>query len=174
MSRELHEATEDALQLLPPFLRQDPTIQGTTDAVFRELVRIQEAGDELRENFYPYTAEQFLGFWEALFNLSAVGKTIEQRRESVLNFLSGLSDNGYGSSWTAILVSIAGSSVQWAVGSPVPDYTVRITIPLDSNSPAAGELERLLRVITPANLDLEIFYDEGWILGVSRLGEEAL
>lgn len=56
------------------------------------------------------------------------------------------------------------------VGYNVPANTLRVTIPFDGDNFRVLEVGILLRAITPANTAIEVFLDEGFVLGVSRLG----
>lgn len=56
-----------------------------------------------------------------------------------------------------------------------PAYTIRIVLPYaGSTGLIAGDVERFLRQITPANTDLIVTYGDGFILDVSQLDQEAL
>jgi uncharacterized protein YmfQ (DUF2313 family) len=60
------------------------------------------------------------------------------------------------------------------VGYTVPENTLRVTIPYTEDSYQAIEILAFLRDITPANTDIEVFIDEGFILGESLLGVQGL
>jgi uncharacterized protein YmfQ (DUF2313 family) len=60
------------------------------------------------------------------------------------------------------------------VGYSVPANTLRVTIPFEENTYRALEVGILLRSITPANTEIEIFTESGFVLGSSRLGVQGL
>jgi hypothetical protein len=59
-------------------------------------------------------------------------------------------------------------------GNSVPDNTIRVTLPFEADSTQEGRVKALLSEITPANTDLEIFNDIGFVLGTSTLGGQGL
>lgn len=59
-------------------------------------------------------------------------------------------------------------------GFSIPDHTLRVTIPYDADTGRAYEIEQMLRKLTPANMALQVFYDTGFLLGISHLGTEGL
>lgn len=75
-------------------------------------------------------------------------------------------DHGFAwhSDW--LIMDVKGAEANWDVA----DYTVRIITPYTDGSNASALVENLLRSITPANMDIEVFNDSHFILGVSYLG----
>ncbi len=58
-------------------------------------------------------------------------------------------------------------------GSPDPNV-LRFTIPFADGSVRAAAVETFLREVMPAHVDIIVTYGEGFIIGVSQLGEQTL
>lgn len=56
----------------------------------------------------------------------------------------------------------------------IPDYTVYITLPYSDVTDRAVAVQNIARAITPAHLEIVAFYDMGFVLGKSNLGEDEL
>lgn len=101
----------ELLENLPPFLRDDPVVQGAEDSAALELERIQEAIDLLVSNFFASTADDFLKFWEERLGLSIEpeGLSVSTRRNRVLAFLRRIKRAQSGLTWQERLTELIGS-----------------------------------------------------------------
>lgn len=105
MPATLHPRTERLLATLPPFLAGSYEMRAALDAQMRELDRFETAMNAVRANFTPQTADTLLSWYETQLGLPVApsGRTVAQRRTTVLANLDGLKGSGSGLSWEATL-----------------------------------------------------------------------
>jgi hypothetical protein len=139
MPDQISTEAEEMLDLLPPFLATAIDAQAILDVLAREIKRIDEAKENLRDNFYPQRGEDYLKVWEDLLGLTVepLDKTLNQRRNSIAAFLAGLKAGGSGDAWEESLTRLIGTGWSYEEhdpddgGSPDP-YVVKVTIPFGS------------------------------------------
>lgn len=111
MARTLADRTSELLELLPPFERPDPTIQGLVDAGAREVDRLEASKAELIANFFPDTADAYLFLLEILVGRSPapVELSLGQRRALVDSYMQLLKASPQGQVWEQRLQQIVSS-----------------------------------------------------------------
>jgi hypothetical protein len=120
---------------LPQFERGAYDIQAVLRVVGLELQRLEEARQQLIQNFFPATADSLLHFFEDIFGVTTdpVGLTLDERRQVVEAYFKGLKSSGSGLEWEDTITSVMGSNWNYAehkAGFSDPaNYTVNITIP---------------------------------------------
>lgn len=112
MTRVLSPETQLALKDLPPFLREDPDIQGTVQALVAEVKRLDDAKENMRTNFFPSQGGDYLFFWELLLGLTPnpPDKTVAQRRTTIEAFFQKLTQSGSGADWIAAMGKLLGTN----------------------------------------------------------------
>jgi uncharacterized protein YmfQ (DUF2313 family) len=159
---------------LQPELTEDPIITSTLRALASELQRIDDAADQIRRGFFPgWTNDSYrlLSLWEQFFGLpvAASAMTLEQRREFVeAHFRKRLAGAGY--DWENALTKAMGTTHYVYHEGPAP-YFVNITYPFASGAPNSAIVQGLAREITPAHLALGIGYTQGFLVGISLIGD---
>jgi hypothetical protein len=178
--RELSAKGQELLAMMPPYFSDAPYVQTIIDAHARELQRIEDAAAAVLRTMFPATADDtygFLSLWESILGLPVApgGTTLAARRAKVLAGLQK-QNAGAGSGWIALMnEALGGSPWAYVEANPVTDpYEVHIFIPFAGGSYSAEQVATLARQITPAHLDVIVAYDEGFLVGISQIGVEAL
>lgn len=174
--RVLSDRALTMLEDLPPFLRDDPTVQASLQVIASEYDRVQTLAEEIRRTRFPQYADDANGFlaqWERVLGLPvAPSLSVEQRRAIVLAHLRKRHASA-GSDWEqAVQDALGGVPFSYTEGPE--DYTIHVTIPFGGTSLSAARAEALLREITPAHLQIVTSYSEGFLIGISRIGIEPI
>lgn len=166
----------EMLEDLPPFLRDDPDIQASLLVQANELTRIQDRLDAIIAQFWPQSATNQMPIWEKTLGLAADDQlTIEQRQQRALAFIAQAASSSSGASWEQNVTALVGENWDYNTSFSGPTArTVIVTIPFASGSSQAAYLRKLLRIIVPANMDIEVTYSDGFVVGYSLIGEESL
>lgn len=171
----LSERGNAMLDKLPPYLSDDDMIQRLVDAWGRELQRIEDFLDVLREKLRPQNADDeygILGLWErvAEIPIEPVGVSLSARRNRLMAALRRRSV-GIGEGWSDLITLLLGTE-GWEhdENNPTP-YKMQLEIPFPSTSYQAGALEALLRRITPAHIQMFISYSDTFRVGISEVGD---
>lgn len=159
------------LEDLHPQFAESPTVRAVMDAVARELQRVEDTTQAVREAILPYQASDTYGtlkMWELMLGLpvAPAGVTLQTRQSLVA---AGVHKRraASGADWSA-LISQALGSVAWT--QTESGYTVTVLIPQASGF-VPGQVAALLRRITPAHLQITTGYTGGFIIGVSNIGD---
>lgn len=153
----------------------DPLLARILEALAAEMDRARALLLLIRATTIPATADDSVGMlarWEALLRLPVqpADATIAQRQQRVIAALRGRRVAA-GIDWTAAMTKAVGST-NWTAEENTPgDYQLRVTIPYGAGQANAGQIQQLARRFTPANLELVMRYEAGFIVGVSRVGD---
>jgi hypothetical protein len=175
MPAELSDAGEALMGMMPHYYSDDPAAQAIIDPLARELQRLEEFMNVVRKQWFPqHAADDYgqLGLREEQLGIPVepYGVSLEQRRNIVAAYEKARL-SGSGEDWI-ILLNIALGATVWEHQENDPGaYDLRITIPYAAESFTVGQVEALADAVTPAHLNLALQYDEGFIVGVSRLGD---
>lgn len=175
MPRELSEAGERALAIMPHYYAEDPATHAIVDALARELARIQVFLETVKNQWFPQNADDDygqLGLREAQLGIPVepAGISVEQRR-SIVQAYERARLSGSGEDWIALLDIALGATV-WEHHENDPEgYDLRLTIPYFSGGYTGTQVEALADAITPAHLNIAFQFDAGFIVGVSRVGD---
>jgi hypothetical protein len=173
------EVVDKALVLLgdiPGYLYDDEYVRAFKNAVARELQRIEDFMLAVRLGIFPQHADDELGFleiYERLFGLAIKppGVTVEQRRATILAHFRKR-HSAAGSDWEAAIDGILGTS--WTYVEEPSLYRVTITIPHGPGTVQAGQVESLVREVTPAHLEVRILFSTGFQVGINLVGPDRL
>lgn len=158
---------------VPQFERRSYEIRAALRVVGCELARLDAARLALAQNFFPATADVLLWRFEQLLGLPVAPEDTELdvRRVRVIAYLRRLRGEGRGLDWIDAISALCGTN--WNYREHDPD---------DPNSPAAYTLDvnipmllarvgwNLVRDVTPAHIDINAGYIEGWFVGIAHLG----
>jgi Bacteriophage Mu-like, Gp48 len=166
--------TADLLANLPAYLREDPVVVGVYDAIARELERLRAAARALSDGLLAARADDTYGLLAV--HESTVGLPVRpalseaQRRALVLARLQARSV-GTAAQWQAALQTAVGGGVPVTFREGTDQVTVIIPFGAGLRS---DQVELLAEDITPAAVELATSFAEGFIVGVSRVGEETI
>jgi hypothetical protein len=166
---------------LPVILRDSPDHLAVLHCCARELERLEAKIEQVRAQFFPQTADILLKVYEAELKttIEPAGATLDERRQTVLAMLRKMKATPSGLDWQENVTRLIGAGWSYSEhdvdepGSP-PAYTIRVELPFPPSSSRYAQVERLLRDITPAHLDLLVVFTGGFILDQSQLDQEAL
>lgn len=177
----LTDLSRTYISWLPTALQRSPEHRATCHARAKEIERLEGRIHEVRAQFFPTTATTLLGLWERLLKLTIepAGKTLAERRTLVLVTLRAVASSPEGRRWVANVTSLAGAGWTYQEhipgdGTTPPENTVRIVLPYPPGSLLYQQLERLIREITPAHLDLIVTFSGGFVLDQSQLDQEEM
>lgn len=183
MPRVLSEMGERWRAMLPVRLRDSPEHLAVINAQAREFEMIEAAAAVVRAQFFPQTADVLLSAWEheLRITIEPEGTTVEERRELVLATLQRMRSTPEGRDWAGNVTALIGPGWTYSehipgdVSTP-PEGTIRIDLPFPPTSASYARVEALIRVITPAHLDIELASPpgSGFTLDVSQLDQEGL
>jgi hypothetical protein len=166
---------------LPVVLRDSPEHLAVIHSTMREVERLEAAIEQVRRQFFPQQADILLKVWERQVGITVEppGWTIEQRRTAVVAQLRKMRSSPSGADWMADVSLLVGAGWTYAehvpgdVTSPPAD-TVRIELPFPPTSGMYGLIERTLREMIPAHVDLVVTFSGGFVLDESQLDQEAM
>jgi uncharacterized protein YmfQ (DUF2313 family) len=173
----LAEATKRMFEVLPPYYEGDDTMEAILDALGVEIERIDDFLEGFRFKTFPQNADdefRTLGIWESRLGLPVepAGQTIEQRRDLVLARLRGRNASS-GADWVeALSTAMGGTALNYEEGPAA--YTITIYLPFSSGSYNSVLVQSLARAITPAHLEIAVVFNQGFIVGEGRVGEDRL
>lgn len=168
---------EAVLDDLPPYLGDELLTRRIYEAGANELDRARTTLLGIRGGLQPLTATDTyngLSMLEAQMGLpvAPAGETEDARREKLLAYLQARRA-GTGAAWVRLL-SLALGSTPWSYREGPADFTVVIRFPYAAGTFTAGRVLALARAITPAHIDIIASYSEGFLIGISLIGVEAL
>ena len=177
LEAEVEDKTDELLGMLAVDLRRSEMVQRLMLAVGNELERIESfMYGFLRASFPQYASDEYntLSIWEAQLGLpiKPPGLSETQRRQTLMGRLAARTADE-GQDWIAAAQLVIGPGWTHMENFPGPDQ-LTIIIGYTEGSVQAERVETLLRDFTPAHLELIVTYGEGFIVGVSRVGEEAV
>lgn len=169
------------LSEMPLWLRDDPNTIAIQHALAKEHERLQAKIELTRDQFFPQRATVLLAAWEAMVKASAdpTVTTDEQRQDRLMAMLPRMIEEASGLSWEEAITNLIGpvwSYQEHVEGDPStpPAYTVRIVVPFAPASDLYMLTESFIRVITPANTDIQLQFEGGFLLDESQLDQEGL
>lgn len=176
-ARPVTELEQEMLDTLPHFIANDNTIRGIIHAYAVELQLAHDRLDNIIEQSFPSTADDLLAAWELTFKLPVndPAKDLTQRRASVAAAFLNVIGDPSATHVQTVLTALLGSSYRYVEydpddpsNTPTP-YTILILTSSPLGAEAHGNLMRLLRRLIPANTDIQITTEDGFILDTDHL-----
>lgn len=168
------ERLQEALDLLPSYLRRDPFIQRLYRAWLMEQERLRLAFEMLRDAALPSRASVQNGgmaAWEEVMGIVPTPGSSPAARRVVLDAYLLARDVSQARLWRLVLERLTGITQLEVVKT---GRTVQVRLPASAGSTGQAQLERLLRRIVPAHLGTDVAFIGGFIVDVSRVDEEAI
>lgn len=175
MPLELSQAGERLMALMPHYYAEDPAAHAVIDALARELARVEAFLNLVKRQWFPqFAADDYgqLGLRESQLGIPVepAGISLERRR-AIVHAYERARLSGSGEDWV-VLFTIALGATLWKHSENDPgDYDLKLTIPYEAGGYTGGQVEALADAITPAHLNIAFEFSEGFIVGVSRLGD---
>lgn len=168
------ERASRMIDMLPPYLADDPQVRSYVSTLARELDRIEAAMNAMRDGAFPLTADlRMLAIYEALFGLSNTSLTLTQRRTDVV---AHMRKRGVASryDWQQALDAFIATPGGWSYAE-APPYTVNLTVPVDPSGNRVPVITAYARAVTPAHLALVVNGSYGGFkVGIDHIGVDAL
>lgn len=159
---------------LMPEMSEDTSVQIVIDALARELQRIEDAGYDIVQRMFAHNADdkyRTLGMWESMLGLPVEPPGIDlATRQNAVQALVQSRNSSSGLEWINLITIVLGSS-GWTHQEGPSAYTVTLRVPYVAGGIVAGQLTRVAQRFTPAHLNLAATYDEGFLIGVSLMGD---
>jgi len=179
--RQLEGLAADMMDMVPPVLWDVPLYQAVYDALGEQYELLDETIDTLQNNTIPASAEEYLSLYEGFLGITVnpPGATVDERKEVVIAFMQRAIMDGSGLDWIAGADKLIDMSWSYEThddevpGSPAAHIIV-VKLPYTSGSIAAQLAETFLRSITPAATQINVVYEQGWLLDVSQLDNDLL
>lgn len=171
--RDLNEFALSLLEDLPPSMWEDSDIQGLIQVYGRALEEAYEKMAALQEAAFPQLTEDYLHFWEYTLGITVNPEDLSnnQRRTRILGLLRNMNSNSSRTNWEEAVTAYLGSE-DWSYQINTPgDYQIQISIPYVEGGTRANDVERFLRVITPAHEEIVVTYGDSFLLDISELGD---
>lgn len=159
---------------IQPELADDPAVKMVLTAVGNELARLQGLAEKLREHIFPRNATDELGvlaIYERMFGLPVQPAllTVDQRQDLVLaHFRKRIA--GSGLDWQEVLQNAMGSTLFSYREGPTPN-TVTIRYAFQAGAVSSALVQSFVREVTPAHVQVLATFSEGFIVGVSLVGD---
>jgi hypothetical protein len=153
----------------------DPVVARWLEALAFELDRIRAVLEALRSTTIPAAADDTvggLGRWESMLRLPVQpeGASVAQRRAAVIARLRSRRVAS-GLDWTDSVTAMLGTDA-WTVEENTPaGNQLSLRFPYVPGSYTGAQVAQLVRERTPANQEILIGFAEGFIVGVSEVGE---
>jgi hypothetical protein len=160
---------------MPHYYAEDPAAQAVVDSLARELERLEDFLNLVRKQWFPQNAADDygqLGLREAQLGIPVepLGVSLEQRR-AIVHAYERARLSGSGEDWIVLLTIALGATVWEHEENDPGDYDLRITIPYAAESYTTAQVEILADVVTPAHLNIAMQFEQGFVVGVSRIGD---
>lgn len=175
----MSDTTQRMFSYLPYFYLGEPWVEVTLDALGREFERAEARLDAIRTGMFPQFADdlefaRLLSIWEKMLDLAVAqpGATAARRRQLVGAQMSGRNMSS-ASGWVQAVTQALGEAVWTYIEGP-DDYTVTIYISFAAGSINSVQVQKLVRKLTPAHIELAVSYSEGFIIGEGLVGEDRL
>jgi hypothetical protein len=173
--RPMSLKADELLADLPPYEADSVWVQDVMDAVGREVERLDEFTEFIREGLRPQNATdqyRLLGMWETLMGLPVEPSGVSLiARQNRVTAAARRRKAGEGEGWV-IAISLAIDTYAWTHSENDPgDYQLTVEMPFPSDAFNAGVLEAMLRAVTPAALQITVVYTDSFRVGISLVGD---
>lgn len=153
----------------------DPIVARWLEASAFEVDRARALLLAIRATTIPGRADDTVGSlsrWERALGLpvAPAGASVEQRNAKLTGSLRGRRVSS-GRQWTDAISAAIGTANWRAYEHSPGSNQLTIEIPYEPGSYSAGQVEELARRRTPANQEIFMRYTQGFIVGVSRVGD---
>lgn len=155
----------ELLQMYPPFLRDEQTLQAVCNAIGPEFDLLDQAIAILENGLTAASATDTLFLFEVMLGMTPrpVGVTLAVRTQNVITFMSRAVMSARGIDWEGLVTLLLGQGWRYTVGG-VNFSELTVYIPFGAANIKAQLAAALLRSVTPATMTIVVLYDQGFIL----------
>lgn len=155
--------------------QDDPAVQAIMRAGADELDEVVAIAESVRDDAWPHRATTLLHLHEQMLGLpqNPSEATLAQRQAAVKGAVQSRKV-GSKANWVARMNTVMrGQAWSYEENTPGPGQ-LTISIPFDERAYNAKQAEALARRITPAHILIVMRYAEGFLVGISRVGRDAI
>jgi uncharacterized protein YmfQ (DUF2313 family) len=155
--------------------QDDPSVLAIMRAAADELDEVVAVAEDARDQAWPHRATTLLPLHEAMLRVPVdpSGATLAQRQAAVRSAVQARK-LGSRRNWEARMNTVMRDQ-PWTYEENTPGPgQLTISIPFDERAYNAKQAEALARRITPAHVQIVMRYSQGFIVGVSRVGQDAI
>jgi uncharacterized protein YmfQ (DUF2313 family) len=173
----LSDRAQDMLGTLSAYEQEDASVVAVMRAGADELDLVVATAETARDQAWPHRADDtygLLGIHEHMLHvLPSPGATLVQRQAAVKAAVQSRK-LGSRANWIARMDTLMrGQQWTYEENTPGPGQ-LTISIPYAAGSASSAQVEAMARRITPAHLAIVMRYDQGFPVGIGRVGQDAL
>lgn len=173
----LSETAQRMFRSLPPYYDGSDVMEALLNAMGLELERLEGFLDVWMLKRFPQNADDMYGtlsIWELRLGLPVAppGITVKARQDLVLARVRSRNASS-GRDWVAAMNIAMGTTV-WSYTENAAGYTVTIRIPYTASGFQAVQVLALANATIPAHIQVLVGYQQGWLVGISKIGLEPL
>jgi hypothetical protein len=157
--------------------REDPSVIAVMRAGADELDLIQETAETVREQAWPHRADDTFGLLaihERMLGLPPDSEATLAQRQAAAKGAVQARKLGAKANWVARMTTVMRGQ-QWTYEENHPAAgQLTISVPWAADDYAGRQVAAFARRITPAHVEIVMRYGQGFLVGVSRVGADAL
>lgn len=174
----LTDRAQVLLEMIPPWFRDDPDVLGVFYAAARLFEEVDGDLGELLLSLASVQPTLLLDSWETLLGLPVDPlRSLDQRRAAIGLAFRRMIPDPSGLRWKQDmdLIMPDGWTYQEHIpgdpSSPAED-TIRLSVLTSPDTPSAAALLKIVRDSIPANLAIEVDYEEGFQMDLSPMDSQ--
>jgi hypothetical protein len=173
--RVMSERGQTLLELYPPAVRNDYTLEAICNVWADALDDLEEAVEQMQLLVIPATATDHLEIYEAMLRIIADTSSLSPayRKLAITTFLARMAMFGTGAGWLDILNRLLGTGWTYSIDDPRQSVLTYATA-FAPGSPEAQLAELLIRSVTPATMTINETATGAFLLDDSKLDEDQL
>lgn len=168
---------EEMLGSLSAYEQDDPAVIAVMRAGADELDAVVDVAETVRDQAWPHRADDSYGLLrihEQMLKVPAQPDAPLEQRQAAVKAAVQARKSGAKSLWVSRMNTMMRGQ-QWTFRENYPARgQVTIEVPYDPDTYNAAQVEALARRITPAHIEIIMSYEQGFLVGISRVGRDAL
>lgn len=173
IARTLTQKARIILGDLPPWYEVDDISTAIIQVLAKEIKRIEDFVGEVRLQMYPGRADDKYGIlarWEEFFGLPVQPNVPLATRQQLVAAQLAKRRASTGHDWELAVTTALGSG-DWDYYEGPGNYQVTITYPYRVGAYTSVQVANLIREITPAHIQILASYRQGFLVGISLVGD---
>jgi uncharacterized protein YmfQ (DUF2313 family) len=173
----LSPRAEEMLGTLSAYEQDDASVVAVMRAGADELDGVVDLAETVRDQAWPHRANDdygLLSIHEQMLKLTPEPDAPLSQRQAAVKAAVQARKSGAKSLWVSRMnTMMRGQQWTYEENTPGPGQ-LTIRIPFDPNTYSSAQVEALARRITPAHIQIILAYSQGFLVGISRVGRDAL